>query len=136
MASRSILNNLTYYLDDFLFTCKAGTGDCNTFLQHFVDPTNELGVPLAQEKTDGSSTVLTFLEIKMDKLQTIFRLPWGKLQRLLDLVVTVQVGAKTTLKESQVLLGHLKFACRVVVLGRAFCNNASRTGAHRPYHFI
>lgn len=43
-----------------------------------------------------------------------------------------------TLKEFQMLPGHLNFACRVVVAGRAFCNclHAAKSAVRRPYHFI
>ena len=42
----------------------------------------ELGVPIAAHKTEGPSTVITFLGIEVDTVDRVLRLPEEKLQRL------------------------------------------------------
>ncbi|XP_075445291.1 uncharacterized protein LOC142488838 [Ascaphus truei] len=57
-----------------------------------------LGVPLIKEKPEGSSTVLSFLDIKMDIKEIVFRLPVEKLAKLEKLVLTINCAKKISLK--------------------------------------
>lgn len=59
MASRSSSNNITHYLDNVLFVENETTGDCAALLQHFMDVTEELGLPLAHEKMEGPDLPFT-----------------------------------------------------------------------------
>lgn len=55
------LQGVAHYLDGFLFVGPGGSGHCKRLLKGFRDMTEQLGTPLAHEKTVGPSQVLTFL---------------------------------------------------------------------------
>lgn len=44
------------------------------------------GVPLSKSKAEGPCTHLSFLGIKMNSVEMVFRLPEDKLRKLMDLV--------------------------------------------------
>lgn len=54
------LDGVVHYLDGFLFV-ERGSGCCKALMDDFQDVVEELGVPLAHEKTEGPCKVLTFL---------------------------------------------------------------------------
>lgn len=68
----------------------------------------------------------------------VFRLPREKLTRLLSLVRLAKGAKKLQLKQLQLLLGHLVFACRVIRMGRAFCRRLSwaTKGVTAPHHYV
>ncbi|XP_060111130.1 olfactory receptor 6N1-like [Heteronotia binoei] len=81
---KSGLNNTVHYLDDYLFVGPAGSGQCNRLLRSFEDLAGELGVPLAHEKTEGLSLVITFLGIELDTIWQASQLPADKVEGLRD----------------------------------------------------
>lgn len=62
-----------------------------------MEVANELGVPLADEKTEGPSTILTFLGTVMDTNLGIARLPVDKLVDLLSLILSFFTEEKSNL---------------------------------------
>ncbi|KAJ7331886.1 hypothetical protein JRQ81_014066 [Phrynocephalus forsythii] len=128
---------LTHYFD-FLTMGKGGTGDCSMLLAGFQQLAAKLGVPLAQEKTEGPTERLTYLGIEIDTIRGISRLPSEKVQALRDTLESLLKKRKCTLKELQSLLGHLNFTCRVVTPGRAFCARFAwaTAGIKAPHHHI
>ena len=52
---KSGLNTLDHYLDDFIFACKRGSEHCQQLMHTFINISEELGVPLSEEKTYWSS---------------------------------------------------------------------------------
>ena len=83
---------------------------------------NHLGVPLAPEKTVGPATVLQFTGITLDSVRQEGRLPEGKLRtcRVMFKNFHCQARLSVCLKELQLLIGLMNFACLVVVRGQAF----------------
>lgn len=71
-----------HYLDDFIVLGMAGTEECAEGLAVVWRVSRELGVPLAEEKSEGPATVLTFLGIEIDSVQGEIRLPQEKVERL------------------------------------------------------
>ena len=49
VAARSGITTLDHYLDDFFFAGANSTDDCVEFMETFLDISQELGVPLAEE---------------------------------------------------------------------------------------
>lgn len=45
------LDTLDPYLDNFIFAGKGGSPDCAILMTQFTSLTNEIGVPLAEDKT-------------------------------------------------------------------------------------
>ena len=136
LRSRVGCNSTAHYLDDYLFCGEANTGRCRYILDNFRRLANELGLPLAEEKTEGPATTLTFLGIELDSVHQTSRLPQGKLEDLRRRVEVLMGKKKVTLQELQEIVGHLNFACRVVAPGRAFLRRLSTAmkGLRRPFH--
>lgn len=75
LERRAGLKQVVHYLDDFLF-CGASYSERGVYLVScFQHLTAELGVSLAEEKTEGPSMVLTFLGIELDTESQCSRLP-------------------------------------------------------------
>ena len=116
-----------HYLDDFLFFGQPSSDQCRQSLQAALVVCQQLGVPLAPEKTEGPSTVLTFLGIEFDTCAGQLRLPQDKLVRLQSSVsqwmqshdrsLPKRSGKKRDLLS---LIGLLHHATKVVRPGRAF----------------
>jgi hypothetical protein len=81
---------------------------------------NRLQIPLAPHKTEGPCTVLEYLGIVLDSDLMQARLPVNKLVRIASILADVAGKRSVTKRELLSLLGHLNFACRVVVQGRTF----------------
>jgi len=106
-----------HYVDDFLFVV-------STLEQaRAVRPAAEelcrmLGLPMAEDKTEGPVQCLTFLGIELDTVAMEARLPATKLAELKQLCSDWLDKSTATLKEVQSLHGSLRFACAVVMPGR------------------
>ncbi|XP_077790847.1 uncharacterized protein LOC144328967 [Podarcis muralis] len=138
LKSKTGLSGVTHYLDDFLVASASDTGDCSVLLQAFADLTQELGVPLAADKTEGPSTRLTYLGILLDTVAQTSSLPSDKLANLRRVIEELLPLRKVSLRQLQSLLGHLNFACRVVAPGRPFCSRLARltSGLKAPHHRV
>ena len=116
-----------HYLDDFLILGPAGSPLCGQALQTTLTLCDELGFPVALEKTEGPATTLTFLGIEIDSVAGQVRLPHDKLERLLTTINQWMKQAddptpRGTGKKRELLslIGLLTHAATVVRPGRAF----------------
>ena len=107
-----------HVLDDFLFIEQTEQA-CKKVFQAFIDIAYTLGVPLAADKTEGPTTVLSFLDIELDTVEQVSRLPLEKLNKCRDMIISFLPKKKTKLRALQSLIGLLNFACYVVP-GRPF----------------
>ena len=129
--------NLMHYLDDF---CGAGRSDIDA--RALMDKTlsffQQLGVPVAPDKVEGPTTCLKFLGLIVDTERMEIRVPEDKLKVAYAQIEHLLGSKKATLKELQVLLGRLNFACRAVVPGRPFCRRIidATKGVKRQHHKI
>ncbi|KAJ1137926.1 hypothetical protein NDU88_004320 [Pleurodeles waltl] len=74
-----------------------------------------------------------FYSVKME-----VRLPREKVQLLISLLEEAVRKPKLELRQAQIILGYLNFACKVIRVGRAFCRRLgfAMRGAVLPYHHI
>ena len=116
-----------HYLDDFLFVGAPESDECEVSLHQAQAVCQRLGVPLAMEKLEGSSSIISFLGIVLDSDKLELRLPREKLQRLVELI-----------RELLSVIGQLQHACRVVRPGRTFLRRMIElsTSAHELHHHI
>ncbi|XP_077781439.1 uncharacterized protein LOC144327122 [Podarcis muralis] len=126
---RTGLLGVLHYLDDFLLIGKSNNSECASLLEAVTSLMQELGVPLAADKTEGPVTTLTFLGIQLDTIAQSSRLPLDKLVALKEFILQILPLRKVTLRQIQSLLGHLNFACRVASPGRLFCARLARLSA-------
>ena len=111
---------MDHYLDDFVVVGPPGSYGCAQTLQIALETCKEVGFPVAGEKTEGPTTVLTVLGIEIDSNKMELRLPESRLSKLLEVVGSWRKRKCATKRQLQSLAGHLNHACKVVSPGRKF----------------
>ena len=76
------VHSALHYLDDFLVMGPPGQNSCAEALATTLALCEELGFPVAPEKTEGPATTLTFLGIEIDTKKLQLCLPQVKLSQL------------------------------------------------------
>ena len=130
--------SLLHYLDDFLGGGKQKSGHCLFLMKIFSQSMEQLGVPLAEEKTEGPTTKLTFIGLELDSQDMVVRLPQEKVNEIRAMLKTMLNKSRCTLKGMQSLIGILNFACRAIIPGRPFCRRLinSICGLTKPHHHL
>ena len=95
-----------HYLDDFITTRRPGSGECNFNCELLHHLCNKLGIRLAEEKSEGPATSITFLGIEIDSLAMEMCLPKEKLHRVQEELMLWQ-AKRCTKQELQSLTGRL-----------------------------
>lgn len=138
LKDKSGLALIVHYLDYFLLAGPGGTRQCAFLMEGFLALSGELGVSLVEDKMEGPAQCLMVLGIELDMVAMTSRLREAKLIDLRDRLCLFSSWKKVQLRELQVLLGHLNFACKMVAPGPAFlcwiC--AAMKGVSCPYHWI
>ena len=124
-------------LDDFLIVSKS-IKSCDNELKAFLKTCDEIGVPMAPEKTVGLSCVLSFAGIELDTTKMEAWLPCDKLTKCRSPIHHFLHRKKVTLKELQSLIGLLNFTCSVMEPGGTFlpCLINLTVGIKRPRYFL
>lgn len=131
------INNILHLLDDFLVIVSEKENAhaiMNTFLHIF----DKLGVPLSVKKTEGPSHVIEYLGIFLDTVKMEARLPRDKVLRIQEAVKSYSIRKSCTKRELLSLLGHLNFACRVILPGRSFISHLIKlsTTVQKLHHHV
>ena len=113
------IQNVLHILDGFLIIENSLAG-CQNSLEVFLRCCDDIGIPMAPERTVGPSHVLTFAGIELDCLLHEARLPKEKAQKCHLTIKDFLSRKKVSLRELQSLIGLLNFACSVIVPGRVF----------------
>ena len=103
-----------HYLDDYLLVGAPNSQECDFALHKTIQLCSRFGVPIATHKTEGPSTVLTFLGIELDTLNGILRLPPVKLTLLRHEIIAWSAKKSCSKRELLSLIGQLQHACCVV----------------------
>ena len=133
--------DLVNYLDDYFFAALLKSW-CDEQAQVFLDVCQQIGFPVALEKTFWGNSLMTFLGLLLDSDNQVVCIPVDKLQRALDLVrfFLNKRNKKATVLQFQKLCGFLNFLCRCVVPGRTFVRRLYLSGAGKtvlkPHHHI
>ena len=125
-----------HYLDDFLIAGRRDSSECEDRLAIALDTFESLGVPVAQEKTEGPSSSITYLGIVIDTVKGEIRLPQEKLARITQEIEKWSDRKASSKRELLSLLGLLHHAASVVVPGRPFLRHLitlSKTARHLHY---
>ena len=126
-----------HYLDDFFLAAKTKS-ECESYMKRVKDLFCFLGVPIALDKLEGPSTVLTYLGIEIDTVKRILRLPVKKLTSLLDTLKVFKHKNACRKRELLSLIGKLSFASKVVKPGRLFVRKLIdlSTSVKELHHFV
>lgn len=137
IRQRLVNGLLIHYLDDFLGGDKSESG-CKENMAIFKDSMEEIGVPLADEKTEGPCQVLVFLGLELDSREMVVRIPSDKIKEVVEKIQGVISKKSATLKQLQSLIGSLNFCCRAIAIGRPFCRRLINLtcGVTRPHHHV
>ncbi|KAJ1205930.1 hypothetical protein NDU88_001350 [Pleurodeles waltl] len=129
---------VTHYLDDFFFITPSISTGCQELLDSFTELMEDVGMPLAPEKTAGPSNSLSFMRIELDSMTREARLPLDKQVTMLLLLDVMLEKPKVTVKEVQTVLGQLNFVFGVVRVGRTCCRWLGRAllGLSMPHHHV
>ena len=131
--------DLIHYLDDFC-GCNCSHDKAKSILDKTLNAFDELGVPVADDKVEGPTTIIKFLGLEVNTEEMLIKLPMDKLLDLrscIDEILKME-SKKIKLKHLQSLIGKLNFACRAIVPGRAFCRRLidATIGISQPYHRV
>ena len=127
-----------HYLDDFLFMGAPNTNEGTSILGTALRVLEDLGVPVANHKTEGPSTSVTFLDVTIDTMRWELRLPTAKVERLQRLVRLWCMKKACTRRELESFLGQLSHAASVVRPGRTFLRQlfSLLQGVKAPSHYV
>ncbi|KAI2644577.1 Pro-Pol polyprotein [Labeo rohita] len=82
-----------------------------------------LGIPLAQDKTEGPSTSIEFLGINLDSQNFLASLPKEKIDRTVLVASTLLTNSNCSKRELLSILGHLNFAMCIIPQGCPFISH-------------
>ena len=126
----------THYVDDFVIFAKDEMS-CKNHLQSLLNICDDIGVPMAQEKTTDPATKVTYLGIELDCVARVARLPMEKITENVHLLNHFLSESKIRKSQLDSLIGKLCFASSVVPASpflRRLYDLASTTQV--PYHFV
>ena len=132
------VRHLLHYLDDFLLFGQPGTLEAGQAVATARAVFSEAGIPVAEHKTEGPATSVTFLGILVDTVQFQLRLPSDKLARLQVMVLQWLDRRSSTRRELESLTGHLAHAATVIRPGRIFLRPlfALIATAAKPHRYV
>ncbi|RXN38444.1 poly [Labeo rohita] len=113
---------LIHLLDDFLIVSPPDSVPAAHLLT-IQKLFSELGIPLAQDKTEGPSTSIEFLGINLDSQKFLASLPKEKIDRTIVIASTLLTNTSCSKRELLSILGHLNFAMRIIPQGRPFISH-------------
>ncbi|XP_061175557.1 uncharacterized protein LOC133184484 [Saccostrea echinata] len=98
----------------------------------------ELGTPLAEDKTIGPVSVLTFLGLEIDTINMLIRIPQAKVDILKQIIHDFLARKSVLLKELESLVGMLNFFGKAIRSSRAFNRRFydAMSGASEAHHHV
>ena len=114
------VEQMDHYLDDFTLVGKPRSQQCKRNLEVVLETCQEVGFRVAPEKTEGPTTSMSLLGVKLDTESMELRLPQKKLVKLRELGEKWRRRKACTKQELQLLAGYLNHACKVIKLGHRF----------------
>ncbi|XP_048258604.1 uncharacterized protein LOC125384163 [Haliotis rufescens] len=116
------IQHILHLLDDFL-TIDSPEADAQQTMTNLPKLFQEMCIPIAEHKTMGPATTLEYLGINLDTNTMTASLPQDKLDRISALLHEFSQKKKCTKRELLSLLGHLSYACKVIIPGRSFISH-------------
>lgn len=127
-----IRRTITYVDDTFIVE---GTEEmCRQKLELFKRMCADIGLVIAEEKTEGPATKLCFLGIELDAVEKCARLPLEKLKKCSQLIEDLLRNSVTTLGQLLTVIGTLSFACSVIEPGRCFLRRLINLTVNKRAH--
>ena len=132
------VNGLTcvHMIDDF-FLMTETRQECEHHLASLLAVCDDIGVPMAPEKTTVPATNTVFLGIELDTVSRTAKLPQDKLREYMDVVEDLRHHRRVKRKTLESVIGKLSFAASVVP-ARPFLRRMIDllSLAKKPHHYI
>ena len=104
----------------------------------------DLGISIAEEKTEWADVLVTFLGILLDGKSMTLCLPIKKKEKAIKALEQFIHKKKATIQEMQELCGYLNFLCKAIFPGRLFMRrmyakysqNLTGNTKLKPYHHV
>ena len=109
----------TNYLDNYLFV-QLTEQSCNQLVSTFLHLCQEIGRPVAEEKTEYATSIITFLGFLLNGETYHLSIPQDKVDKAMGMLRFGLSNKKVTIKMIQRLAGTLNFLNRAVIPGRVF----------------
>ena len=109
----------TNYLDDFLIVAEL-VRQCNFMTDYFLAACKSLGVPIAMEKMEWTTDVITFLGLLLNGCNFMVSIQEEKRVKAVNELNLLLSKKKVTVKQLQQLAGLLNFLTKAIYHGRAF----------------
>ena len=137
LVHKGYIEHSIHYLDDFFFA-NSTNSLCQIDLENAEYIFDCIKIPLAMDKKEGPSQVITFLGIEIDTSVMVLRLPQDKLRKAKDLISEWVDKSSCSKQDLLSLIGFLSFACKVVKPGRMFLRRLIdlSSQAKELFHFI
>jgi hypothetical protein len=97
---------LDHYLDDFIFSGIENSDQCKALMNYFLSISQELGIPITDEKIPV--TVLTFLGLEIDTEDMAIRILQEKLESIKADLMFYSKQKRITLNKITVLCWFVK----------------------------
>ena len=120
--------SVTNYLDDYMFI-SLEQEICNNMVRIFLHVCQQIGCPVAIDKTEWASVRMVFLGVLLDGVKHCLCIPQEKKEKAEKLLNWVINKRKVTVKFTQQLAGVLNFLAKAIVPGRTFIR-----GMYRKIH--
>ena len=126
------------YLDHFFTAGPPNTDVCRQNVQLMTELCTSINAPVKHEKTEGPSTSITFLGIRLDSVAMTGSITPARKEELLQSLHTFITSRTCTKRSLLSLIGKLAFACKVVPPGRIFLRRLIdlSTSVSRLHHHI
>ena len=111
--------SISNYLDDFLFFALVRQ-ICNDLMKNFMSICRKIICPLALEKTEWATPIMTFLGMLLNGSTYTLSIPLQKLEKAAELLKILMDRKKAKVKTIQPLTGLLNFLNRAIIPGRTF----------------
>ena len=114
---------ISHYLDDFPLLSHSDE-DAQAFLDAFLDIMEQIGMPIAENKTIGPTPFLVYLGMLLNFLDQVLAIPEKKRTKCLELIdgmiQAYRSHQQVQVKDVQKLAGHLNFVSQVIPAGKPF----------------
>ena len=134
--------SVTIFLDDFLFVAESSRL-CDDMVSQFMNLCDQLGVPLAMEKTEPAALSTVFLGILLIGDKFVMAVSEDKCLKALNMAGLLLSKKKARAKCLQKFMGFLNFLNKAIFPGRAFTRRMyAKFSLHKdgspmkPYHHV
>lgn len=123
LNNHALRNTSSHYLDDF-FLIKCSEERLLALMSIFSKTCEQIGIPLAHEKTLGPAQQIDYLGLRLDLINQTIGIPGEKLTKaslhIEKLWKQAECHSNATVQEIQKPAGLLQFLCKAVPAGRPF----------------